>query len=147
MKKKDVINLIKYYAEKDSKAFRNEAMNICRYFDSICDYELAEAIMDLLSTDNIFTENLGWVDNLLELSNHPKKLYQISSPVIIGQEVYIISRNKIKTGFVRYIGIGKFIEFNAMFGKFPNNFKIYRFTEKDIGSIVFLDKKDANRSL
>ena len=35
MKKKNVLNLIKYYAEKNDAAFRNEAYEIARYFDQI----------------------------------------------------------------------------------------------------------------
>lgn len=141
-----MINLIKYYAEKNNIAFRNEAINIARYFDGICDYELAEAIMDLLSTDNVNTPNIA-TTKTADNSTKTKKLHHISSPVFIGQKVYIISRNKIKPGFVQYVGIGQYIEFNAMFGKFPENFKTYRFTVQDIGTIVFLDKKDAYRSL
>ena len=45
MKKQNVLNLIKYHVEKNENAFRNEAINIARYFDSIGDDQLSEYIM------------------------------------------------------------------------------------------------------
>ena len=35
MKKQSVLNLIKYYCERNDSAFRAEAMYIARYLDSI----------------------------------------------------------------------------------------------------------------
>lgn len=58
MKKKNVLNLIKYYAEKNDAAFRNEAYEIAKYFDEINNYELAEYIMALLSDANTFSPQL-----------------------------------------------------------------------------------------
>lgn len=54
MKKIDVINLIKYYAEKNDNAFREEAYKIAREFDKSGDVQLAEYIMALLSDANTF---------------------------------------------------------------------------------------------
>lgn len=54
MKKKNVINLIKYHMEKNDVQFRNEAIKIARYFDSIGDHQLSEYIMSLLSSTNTF---------------------------------------------------------------------------------------------
>lgn len=54
MKKKNIINLIKYYSEKNDSGFRNEAYEIAKYFDATGDYQLAEYIMSLISDVNIF---------------------------------------------------------------------------------------------
>ncbi|MFA5006598.1 MAG: ATP-binding protein [Candidatus Izemoplasmatales bacterium] len=54
MKKKNILNLIKYYSEKNDIQFRNEAYDIARDFDSAGDYQLAEYIMSLLSKNNVF---------------------------------------------------------------------------------------------
>ena len=54
MKKKNIINLIKYYAEKNDAGFRNEAYEIAKDFDLSGDYQLAEYIMSLLSNVNTF---------------------------------------------------------------------------------------------
>ena len=57
MKKQNVLNLIKYHVEKNENSFRNEAINIARYFDSIGDDQLAEytslteAVVCSLSTE------------------------------------------------------------------------------------------------
>lgn len=52
MKKQNVINLIKYHIEKNENAFRNESVNIARYFDSIGDDQLAEYILGLIAESN-----------------------------------------------------------------------------------------------
>ena len=58
MKKKNVLNLIKYHAENNGPAFRNEAYEIARYFDASGDYQLAEYIMSLLSDANTFVPQI-----------------------------------------------------------------------------------------
>ena len=55
MKKQNVLNLIKYHVEKNENSFRNEAINIARYFDSIGDDQLAEYIMSLIAESNMYT--------------------------------------------------------------------------------------------
>lgn len=59
MKKKNVINLIKYYTENNDAGFRNEACEIARYFDQTGDYQLAEYIMALLSSANTFIPQMS----------------------------------------------------------------------------------------
>jgi len=58
MKKKNVLNLIKYYSEKNDVAFRNEAYEIARYFDETNNYQLSEYIMALLSDTNTFSPQI-----------------------------------------------------------------------------------------
>lgn len=58
MQKKNVLNLIKYYAEKNDSAFRNEAYEIAKYFDRINNYQLSEYIMALLSDTNTFSPQI-----------------------------------------------------------------------------------------
>ena len=58
MKKKNVLNLIKYHAEKNDVAFRNEAYEIAKYFDEINNYQLSEYIMALLSDTNTFSPQM-----------------------------------------------------------------------------------------
>lgn len=54
MKKRSVINLIRYHAENNDAAFRNEAYDIARDFDATGDHQLAEYIMALMSDANAF---------------------------------------------------------------------------------------------
>lgn len=58
MKKKNVINLIKYHVEKNEPGFRDEAYEVVKYFDSIGDNQLAEYIMSLLSDVNTFVPQI-----------------------------------------------------------------------------------------
>lgn len=59
MKKKNVINLIKYYSEENDAGFRNEAYEIAKDFDSTGDYQLAEYIMALMSEANTFVPQMN----------------------------------------------------------------------------------------
>lgn len=64
MKKKNVLNLIKYHAENNDVGFRTEAYEIARYFDSIGDYQLSEYIMALLSDVNTFSPQMNEDDTI-----------------------------------------------------------------------------------
>ena len=55
MKKQNVINLIKYHIEHNENAFRNETIDIARYFDSMGDIQIAEYIMSLVAEANLYT--------------------------------------------------------------------------------------------
>ena len=54
MKKKQVINLIRYFVEGNTSGFRSEAYDIAKAFDKAGDYQLAEYIIALLSENNTF---------------------------------------------------------------------------------------------
>lgn len=54
IRKKNILNLIKYHAEHNEAGFRDEAYNIARLFDHSGDSQLAEYIMALLSGANTF---------------------------------------------------------------------------------------------
>ncbi|WP_215744267.1 ATP-binding protein [Mesomycoplasma hyorhinis] len=54
MKKGNIINLIKYYSEKNDIAFRKESYIIANEFDKIGDHDLADYIMTLMSDANVF---------------------------------------------------------------------------------------------
>lgn len=62
MKKANIINLIKYYAESNDSGFRNEAYQIANEFDKTGDYQLSEYIMALLSNANTFIPQLNEKD-------------------------------------------------------------------------------------
>ena len=57
MKKKNIINLIKYHAEENDSGFRTEAYEIAKEFDSAGDYQIAEYIMALMSKNLLFWKN------------------------------------------------------------------------------------------
>lgn len=59
MKKRSVINLIKYYSENNDAGFRSEAYEIAKDFDTTGDYQLAEYIMSLMSNANTFIPQMN----------------------------------------------------------------------------------------
>ena len=52
MKKKNIINLIRYYVDNNDAGFRTEAYEIAKDFDKTGDFQLSEYIMALLSNTN-----------------------------------------------------------------------------------------------
>ncbi len=49
MKKKTIIDLIRYHVDKNEVAFREEAYEVAKYFDETGDFELAQYVMGLIS--------------------------------------------------------------------------------------------------
>jgi len=88
MKKKNVLNLIKYYAEKNDSAFRNEAYEIAKYFDKSNNYQLSEYIMALLSDANTFSPQIDASENIfvkrVETSNNSLPLPNSIKDNILG---------------------------------------------------------------
>lgn len=103
MKKKNVINLVKYYAEKNDVGFRNEAYEIAKEFDSTGDFQLAEYIMSLLSNVNTFVPQV-----LENKSDYFEKIEAkedlLFLPDIITQELL-----GIVNAIERKIGVNKFM--------------------------------------
>ena len=58
VKKKNIISLIRCYAEKNDVGFKNEAYEIAKDFDTSGDHQLAEYIMSLLSNVNTFVPQM-----------------------------------------------------------------------------------------
>lgn len=88
MKKRNVINLIRYHAENNDAAFRNEAYDIARDFDASGDYQLAEYIMALMSDANAFipqsADGSSEFFRKLELSTTPLPLPESISNDVTG---------------------------------------------------------------
>ena len=72
MKKKNIINLIRYHAEGNDVAFRNEAYEIAHDFNESGDSELAEYILAQLSSANTFVPQI----NENDLSFFKKETYE-----------------------------------------------------------------------
>ena len=103
MKKKNIINLIRYHSEGNEAGFRSEAYEIAKEFDQLGDYQLAEYIMALLSNANTFvpqTADLtsGFFEKVV-VGNDPLPLPEVIEQDVMGM-VNAISRN---------LGINKFL--------------------------------------
>ncbi|MDO4537365.1 MAG: AAA family ATPase [Coriobacteriales bacterium] len=84
MKKRNVINLIRYYSEHNDPAFRTEAYEIARDFDASGDYQLAEYIMALLSDTNTFvpqTSSDSLDTDFLQKLPHTKTPLPLPKPI------------------------------------------------------------------
>ena len=103
MKKKNVINLIKYYSEKNDIGFRNEAYQIARFFDSTGDSQLSEYIMSLLSDANTFVPQING-----ESFNYFEKL-EIQSGLLALPEIIESDILSIVGAVNRGLDINKFI--------------------------------------
>ncbi|MCR5290247.1 MAG: ATP-binding protein [Treponema sp.] len=88
MKKKNVINLIKYYSENNDVSFRNEAYEIAHDFDVAGDKELAEYIMALLSSANTFVPQMSENDlsyvRKVNYTDEPLPLPEVIKSDILG---------------------------------------------------------------
>ena len=103
MKKKNVVSLIKYYAEKNDAGFRNEAYEIAREFDSSGDYQLAEYIMSLLSNVNTFVP---------QMENHESAFFEkINTSVgsLLFPEAIMQDLFGIVNAIGHHVGVNKFL--------------------------------------
>ena len=103
MKKKNVINLIKYYTEKNDAGFRNEAYEIAKEFDISGDYQLAEYIMSLLSDVNTFVPQ-----GLENVSSFFEKIEANTDMLLLPDEITndLIG---VVNAIENHIGINKFL--------------------------------------
>ncbi len=103
MKKKNVINLIKYYSEKNDAGFRNEAYEIANSFDSSGDHQLAEYIMALMSNANTFVpqinENVSALFEKIDIKDEMLLLPDIIMQDLLG----------IVNAVAHNVGINKFL--------------------------------------
>jgi len=103
VKKKNVINLIKYYTEKNDAGFRNEAYEIAKEFDISGDYQLAEYIMSLLSDVNTFVPQ-----GLENVSSFFEKIEANTDMLLLPDEITndLIG---VVNAIEHHIGINKFL--------------------------------------
>lgn len=133
MKKKSVINLIKYYSEENDIAFRSEAYEIAGEFDKSGDSQLAEYIMALLSDANTFVpqqhdESHSEFFEKVRVSNDPLPLPSAIQQDIIGI-INAVSRN---------ISINKFLFQGAPgTGKTETAKQVARILDRDIYAVDF----------
>ena len=89
MKKKSVLNLIKYYSEENDAGFRSEAYEIAKDFDESGDYQLAEYIMALMSNTNTFVPQMNESDSALfeKIESSGDSLWL---PDSVTQDIYMV---------------------------------------------------------
>lgn len=133
MRKKNILNLIKYHAENNDAGFKKEAYDIARYFDSVGDAELAQYIMAVLSGTNTFVPQ----DNEHDLPFFTKVDLTNGSPLPLPNLI----KNDI-VGIINSIGhragVNKFLfEGDPGTGKTETTKQIARILERDLYAIDF----------
>lgn len=104
MKKQNILNLIKYHVERNENAFRNEAISIARYFDSIGDYQLAEYIMGLIAESNLYTPQASDFESELLKQIDIRGMGPLNLPIEISDDI-----KGIINAVNHNIGINKFL--------------------------------------
>lgn len=138
MKKKNVLNLIKYHSEKNDFQFRNEAIEIARYFDTIGDSQLSEYIMSLLSTANTFVPQGEAFENLFFKKIEPN-IEPLPLPKVISEDI-----RGIINAVNHHVGINKFLFEGAPgTGKTETVKQIARLLERQLYMVEFSELIDS----
>lgn len=132
MKKQNLINLVKYHVEKKDEAFVSEVAAIARAFDSKGDTEVAQYLMELISTANFYVPQSSY-KNL----NYLRKIKYSTNPLILPDAIEqdIIGITKAisnKAGLSKFLFYGK-----PGTGKTESAYQIARILERDILSVDF----------
>lgn len=104
MKKQNVLNLIKYHVERNENAFRNESINIARYFDSIGDDQLAEYIMGLIAESNLYTPQSSDFESSFLKQLDTRVMEPLNLPIEISEDI-----KGIINAVNHNVGINKFL--------------------------------------
>ncbi len=104
MKKQDILNLIRYHFARNENAFRDEAINIARYFDANGDYQLAEYIMGLIAESNMYVPQASDFESDFLKQIDTRELQPLNLPIEISNDI-----KGVINAINRNIGINKFL--------------------------------------
>ena len=132
MKKQSIINLVKYYVEKNDEAFRTEVVDIARDFEKNGDLSISEYLMDLISTTNYYVPQANYKNyqylRKLTFQNKPLLL-----PELIKNDVLGLVR-----AIDKKIGIHKILFYgNPGSGKTESAYQVARLLGRDLLTVDF----------
>ena len=132
MKKQSIINLVKYYVEKNDEAFRTEVVDIARDFEKNGDLTIAEYLMDLISTTNYYVPQANYKNY-----QYLRKLTFQNKPLLLPELI----KNDV-LGLVRAIdkkmGIHKILFYgNPGSGKTESAYQVARLLGRDLLTVDF----------
>ncbi len=83
MKKKDIVDLIRYHANKNDSAFIVKSMEIAKEFEQMGDIDLANSIVNLVSTNDMLVPQSSNVqlNNLTEISTKHSKYFPVPDSI------------------------------------------------------------------
>lgn len=132
MKKKNVINLIKYHMDGNEKDFRNEAYEIASTFQKSGDDELARYVMALLSNANTFSpQSMNEGSEFFIKIDDPSNSFKIPSSIekdIMG----ILNAVNKKSSVNKFLFIG-----DSGTGKTEAAKQISRILDRELYSVQF----------
>ncbi|MBQ8161859.1 MAG: AAA family ATPase [Clostridia bacterium] len=132
MKKQNLINLVRYHTEKNDEAFAAEVAKIAKDFDDAGDAELAQYLMELISSANFYVPQSNY-KNLRFLKKAEYSSKPLLLPSLIEEDVLGITR-----AISNKTGLSKFLFFGAPgTGKTETVFQIARILNRDILSVPF----------
>lgn len=132
MKKQNLINLVKYHVEKKDDAFITEVATIARAFDAKGDSEVAQYLMELISTANFYVPQASY-KNL----NFLRKVKYSTNPLILPEAIEedVIGITK---AISNKVGLSKFLFYGKPgTGKTESAYQIARILERDILAVDF----------
>jgi SpoVK/Ycf46/Vps4 family AAA+-type ATPase len=104
VKKKNVLNLIKYHVERNENAFRNEAIEIARYFDKAGDSQLTEYIMGLIAESNLYIPQASDFESEFLKSINVKAVVPLNLPTEITDDIKgVINAVNHKIGLNKFL--------------------------------------------
>ena len=132
MKKKNVLNLIKYYSENNDVAFRQEACEIARDFNENGDEQLADYIMALICEVGTFVPQMSETGysfiHKVNFENHSLPIPEVIKDDILGI-INAIGHN---------VGINKFLFYGEPgTGKTETVKHVSRILSRDLYSVDF----------
>ena len=132
MKKQSIINLVKYYVEKNDEAFRTEVVDIARDFEKNGDISISEYLMDLISTTNYYIPQANYKNY-----QYLRKLSFQNKPLLLPELI----KNDV-LGLVRAIdkkmGINKILfHGNPGSGKTESAYQVARLLGRDLLTVDF----------
>lgn len=139
MKKQNILNLVRYYSEKNDSAFRSEVAEIARDFEKNGDVDLGEYLMDLISTTNYYVPQNNY-DNLHFLEKIDFKNKTLLLPNAIKEDIIGIVRAAHGK-----ISISKILFYGAPgTGKTESARQVARLLERDLLSVNMEDLIDSH---
>lgn len=139
MKKQSLINLIKYHVENNNEAFTSEAAEIARDLDSNGNKDIAQYIMELISSANFYIPQQSY-KNFKYLKKKEYSYKPLLLPNIIEEDVLGITR-----AISNKVGLSKFLFYGEPgSGKTESAYQIARLLNRDILSVDFEQLVDSH---
>lgn len=138
MKKQNIINLVKYYSQKNDIGFRNEVNEIANDFIESGDNEIGEYLMSLISTTNYYSPQNTYKNlEYLKKDNYDNK--PLILPDCIKNDIFGIVRacnSKINISKVLFYG-------SPGTGKSETAHQVARLLERDLLSVSMEELVDS----